>query len=127
MILITNETKMYCPHCGEVMNEEDADIIVHPATWGYYGGSPEEREIKCPRCGEELEVVDCFCKACGAPLVRDYDGYYESSGTLCPECEEIITRRLKTFIEETAEELDVENDKAIEAIIDCVEDNDWFR
>jgi predicted RNA-binding Zn-ribbon protein involved in translation (DUF1610 family) len=122
---IEDDTLMYCPKCGDIMRAEDADTKYYPATWGYDGGSPEEYEWNCPKCGEELYVVENFCEICGEPLVKNFDGYYESCGKLCDECDSIISDCLDEFIQNVASELGVDHKKATEAILDYWEQHDW--
>lgn len=121
-MFIEDRTKMYCPNCGEIMNAEDADTHYTPPHYdGVNGGDPAEWEIKCPYCGEELEVVDCFCEICGEPIVRNYDGYYESNGRYCDECEQIIADSFDAFITDLMDKLGVDKDTTIEAVGDYLE------
>ena len=125
--MITDKTKMYCPKCGEIVDAGNANTIYHPPTWGYYGGSPAEYEIKCPYCGEELEVVESFCEACGEPIVKEYDGYFESSGHFCDECESDLKKYLEEVVKKVSEEFGLPWNKAAEILFEAAEENNWMQ
>lgn len=126
-MIIYDETLMYCPRCGRVLSAEDADIITTPATWGPNGGSPEEREWKCPDCGEELEVVEYFCKACGEPIVFESNGYYDSCGWYCDTCRADMAKIMVKAFKDVAEELGISVSDAVDMVADYAEETEWFK
>ena len=115
-----------CPNCGIDWDEETADIIRHPATWGYNGGTPEEIEIKCPDCGEDLEEL-YYCDLCGEPIIRLDKGIYYSEPGVCEDCEDIIDDDFYAFFEQLADDLGVPKARAIENAFDRAERREWYR
>ena len=126
MTFFNDETIWYCPHCGEVQTTEEANVKYYPPTWGYNGGSPEEWEVLCRNCGNELYEAE-KCEICGEPICFMEDGSYESSGRFCTECMEFMDNELRGAIQNIMDELGLSWNDAAEAMFDYAERKDWFK
>ena len=127
-MVITDETWMFCENCGETLHYEDANTIYHPPVFdSVNGGSPEEYEVKCPKCGEELWPVENFCEVCEEPIVKKHNGYYDSSGHICEECGKLINKHLTKAIESVKEEFDFGWNDAAEVIFLYADDENWMK
>jgi hypothetical protein len=53
-----------CPHCGEIVVNEDAKVCKHCGK-----DLPARKEIECPKCSSPVSNYAKRCPECGASLV----------------------------------------------------------
>ena len=59
MIKVLDWNIVKCQHCGAYLTYEDSDITTEERGYGvgtYYGETYKASVIKCPNCGNEIEL-----------------------------------------------------------------------